>query len=176
AVVRIRDLFVVVREYRAAAPVLSVFSVVVAACARLALLLAVELLNRALKRYYAETVETVDETTTRDRRDSRDHATGDNGRKSRGGPGMVSPARGVDCGAAHVGVLPTRAVAGAHADRRGTGPGCGHEQLWPQGTAALAGRGATDGETSGAADGLRAGPRPARRLDPRRRQGALDRR
>lgn len=53
----------------AAAPVLSVFSVVVAACPPLALLLAVELLNRGLKRHYAETVdqtttETVNETTT----------------------------------------------------------------------------------------------------------------
>ncbi|WP_280384535.1 DUF2637 domain-containing protein [Nocardia wallacei] len=47
----------------AAAPVLSVFSVVVAACPPLALLLAVELLNRALKRHHAETTETVDETT-----------------------------------------------------------------------------------------------------------------
>ncbi|MGF6889440.1 hypothetical protein ABIA39_008905 [Nocardia sp. GAS34] len=45
----------------AAAPVLSVFSVAVAACPPLALLLAVELLNRALKRHHAETV---DETTT----------------------------------------------------------------------------------------------------------------
>lgn len=48
----------------AAAPVLSVFSVVVAACPPLALLLAVELLNRALKRHHAETTnETGDETT-----------------------------------------------------------------------------------------------------------------
>ncbi|RMI33590.1 DUF2637 domain-containing protein [Nocardia stercoris] len=47
----------------AAAPVLSVFSVAVAACPPVALLLAVELLNRALKRHHAETTETVDETT-----------------------------------------------------------------------------------------------------------------
>ncbi|WP_024800171.1 DUF2637 domain-containing protein [Nocardia sp. BMG51109] len=46
----------------AAAPVLSVFSVVVAACPPLALLLAVELLNRALKRHHAETIETITET------------------------------------------------------------------------------------------------------------------
>ncbi|MGF6882344.1 hypothetical protein ABIA39_001286 [Nocardia sp. GAS34] len=39
----------------AAAPVLSVFSVAVAACPPLALLLAVELLNHALKRHHAET-------------------------------------------------------------------------------------------------------------------------
>jgi hypothetical protein len=47
----------------AAAPVLSVFSILVAACPPLALLLAVELLNRALKRHHTETAETVDETT-----------------------------------------------------------------------------------------------------------------
>ena len=47
----------------AAAPVLSVFSVAVAACPPVALLLAVELLNRALKRHHAETAETVNETT-----------------------------------------------------------------------------------------------------------------
>ncbi|RDI53317.1 DUF2637 domain-containing protein [Nocardia mexicana] len=46
----------------AAAPVLSVFSVVVAACPPLALLLAVELLNRALKRHHADTTETTNET------------------------------------------------------------------------------------------------------------------
>ncbi|MQY26740.1 DUF2637 domain-containing protein [Nocardia aurantia] len=48
----------------AAAPVLSVFSVVVAACPPVALLLAVELLNRALKRHHDETDETGDETPT----------------------------------------------------------------------------------------------------------------
>jgi hypothetical protein len=48
----------------AAAPVLSVFSVVVAACPPLALLLAVELLNRALKRHHVETAESADETTS----------------------------------------------------------------------------------------------------------------
>jgi hypothetical protein len=47
----------------AAAPVLSVFSVAVAACPPVALLLAVELLNRALKRHHAETAETVNETS-----------------------------------------------------------------------------------------------------------------
>ncbi|GDY34068.1 DUF2637 domain-containing protein [Gandjariella thermophila] len=48
----------------AAAPVLSVFAVAVAACPPLALLLAVELLNRALKRHRAETAnETGNETT-----------------------------------------------------------------------------------------------------------------
>ncbi len=49
----------------AAAPVLNVFSVAVAACPPLALLLAVELLNRALKRHHIETTnntETADET------------------------------------------------------------------------------------------------------------------
>ncbi|GAA5169245.1 MULTISPECIES: DUF2637 domain-containing protein [Pseudonocardiaceae] len=47
----------------AAAPELSVFAVAVAACPPLALLLAVELLNRALKRHRAETTsETSDET------------------------------------------------------------------------------------------------------------------
>lgn len=49
----------------AAAPVLSVFSIAVAACPPLALLLAVELLNRALKRHHIETTgntETADET------------------------------------------------------------------------------------------------------------------
>jgi hypothetical protein len=47
----------------AAAPELSVFAVAVAACPPLALLLAVELLNRALKRHRAETAgETPDET------------------------------------------------------------------------------------------------------------------
>ncbi|MGW4125665.1 hypothetical protein [Nocardia sp. NPDC004711] len=39
------------------------FSVAVAACPPVALLLAVELLNRALKRHHAETTETVDENT-----------------------------------------------------------------------------------------------------------------
>jgi hypothetical protein len=49
----------------AAAPELSVFAVAVAACPPLALLLAVELLNRALKRHRAEaSVETVSETST----------------------------------------------------------------------------------------------------------------
>lgn len=49
----------------AAAPELSVFAVAVAACPPLALLLAVELLNRALKRHRAEaTAETVSETGT----------------------------------------------------------------------------------------------------------------
>ncbi|MBF6278737.1 MULTISPECIES: DUF2637 domain-containing protein [Nocardia] len=48
----------------AAAPGLSVFSVAVAACPPVALLLAVELLNRALKRHRAETDGTVDETST----------------------------------------------------------------------------------------------------------------
>lgn len=48
----------------AAAPVLSVFSVAVAACPPVALLLAVELLNRSLKRHRAETSETVSETST----------------------------------------------------------------------------------------------------------------
>lgn len=56
----------------AAAPEPSVFAVTVAACPPLALLLAVELLNRALKRHHAETVtetstetgETSDETGT----------------------------------------------------------------------------------------------------------------
>ncbi|MFF0495651.1 hypothetical protein ACFYU5_04525 [Nocardia aobensis] len=43
---------------------LSVFSVAVAACPPVALLLAVELLNRALKRHHAETDESVDETST----------------------------------------------------------------------------------------------------------------
>ncbi|MBY8855426.1 DUF2637 domain-containing protein [Nocardia sp. CA2R105] len=43
----------------AAAPVLSLFSVAVAACPPLALLLAVELLNRALKRHHAETADGV---------------------------------------------------------------------------------------------------------------------
>jgi len=48
----------------AAAPELSVFAVAVAACPPLALLLAVELLNRALKRHRAETVnETRNETS-----------------------------------------------------------------------------------------------------------------
>lgn len=48
----------------AAAPELSVFAVAVAACPPLALLLAVELLNRALKRRQAETTaETRNETT-----------------------------------------------------------------------------------------------------------------
>lgn len=48
----------------AAAPELSVFAVAVAACPPLALLLAVELLNRALKRHRAETAsETSTETT-----------------------------------------------------------------------------------------------------------------
>ncbi|GDY33883.1 DUF2637 domain-containing protein [Gandjariella thermophila] len=48
----------------AAAPELSVFAVAVAACPPLALLLAVELLNRALKRHRAETAsETGNETT-----------------------------------------------------------------------------------------------------------------
>jgi Protein of unknown function (DUF2637) len=47
----------------AAAPELNVFAVAVAACPPLALLLAVELLNRALKRHRAETAsETTDET------------------------------------------------------------------------------------------------------------------
>jgi hypothetical protein len=47
----------------AAAPELSVFAVAVAACPPLALLLAVELLNRALKRHRAETsAETTNET------------------------------------------------------------------------------------------------------------------
>lgn len=47
----------------AAAPVLSVFSVAVAACPPVALLLAVELLNRSLRRHRAETVsETSTET------------------------------------------------------------------------------------------------------------------
>ena len=47
----------------AAAPELSVFAVAVAACPPLALLLAVELLNRALKRHRAETsAETATET------------------------------------------------------------------------------------------------------------------
>jgi len=50
----------------AAAPELSVFAVAVAACPPLALLLAVELLNRALKRHRAETVsETTNETLGR---------------------------------------------------------------------------------------------------------------
>src|SRR5690606_39443488 len=48
----------------AAAPELSAFAVAVAACPPLALLLAVELLNRALKRRRAETAgETANETT-----------------------------------------------------------------------------------------------------------------
>jgi hypothetical protein len=50
----------------AAAPELSVFAIAVAACPPLALLLAVELLNRALKRHRAETtVETGTETNER---------------------------------------------------------------------------------------------------------------
>lgn len=55
----------------AAAPELSVFAVAVAACPPLALLLAVELLNRALKRHRAETTS---ETT-----DSRESSETDNG-------------------------------------------------------------------------------------------------
>jgi hypothetical protein len=47
----------------AAAPELSVFAVAVAACPPLALLLAVELLNRALKRHRAETDTETGETT-----------------------------------------------------------------------------------------------------------------
>lgn len=47
----------------AAAPELSVFAVAVAACPPLALLLAVELLNRALKRHRAETPSETGETT-----------------------------------------------------------------------------------------------------------------
>ena len=51
----------------AAAPELSVFAVAVAACLPLALLLAVELLNRALKRHHADTAnETSIETTETD--------------------------------------------------------------------------------------------------------------
>lgn len=46
----------------ATAPELSVFAVMVAACPPLALLLAVELLNRALKRHRAETTSETDET------------------------------------------------------------------------------------------------------------------
>ncbi|GAA5115280.1 DUF2637 domain-containing protein [Haloechinothrix salitolerans] len=46
----------------AAAPELSVFAVAVAACPPLALLLAVELLNRALKRHRAETASETGET------------------------------------------------------------------------------------------------------------------
>ncbi|MEY7974641.1 DUF2637 domain-containing protein [Saccharomonospora xinjiangensis] len=46
----------------AAAPELSVFAVAVAACPPLALLLAVELLNRALKRHRAETANETTET------------------------------------------------------------------------------------------------------------------
>jgi hypothetical protein len=46
----------------AAAPKLSVFAVAVTACPPLALLLAVELLNRALKRHLAETTNETDET------------------------------------------------------------------------------------------------------------------
>ena len=47
----------------AAAPELSVFAVAVAACPPLALLLAVELLNRALKRHRAETADETAETS-----------------------------------------------------------------------------------------------------------------
>ncbi len=47
----------------AAAPELSVFAVAVAACPPLALLLAVELLNRALKRHRAETASETAETS-----------------------------------------------------------------------------------------------------------------
>lgn len=47
----------------AAAPELSVFAVAVAACPPLALLLAVELLNRALKRHRAETANETDPET-----------------------------------------------------------------------------------------------------------------
>jgi hypothetical protein len=55
----------------AAAPELSVFAVAVAACPPLALLLAVELLNRALKRHRAETgSETTAETAEQDETDS----------------------------------------------------------------------------------------------------------
>lgn len=46
----------------AAAPELSVFAVAVATCPPLALLLAVELLNRALKRHHAETTNETGET------------------------------------------------------------------------------------------------------------------
>ncbi|GDY30471.1 hypothetical protein GTS_21040 [Gandjariella thermophila] len=55
----------------AAAPELSVFAVAVAACPPLALLLAVELLNRALKRRHTETTgETANETTETTETDS----------------------------------------------------------------------------------------------------------
>ncbi|WP_024799543.1 DUF2637 domain-containing protein [Nocardia sp. BMG51109] len=56
----------------AAAPVLSVFSVAVAACPPLALLLAVELLNRALKRHH---IETTDNTETANETDETDETT-----------------------------------------------------------------------------------------------------
>src|SRR5690349_16431664 len=48
----------------AATPELSVFAVAVAACPPLALLLAVELLNRALKRYRTETMDETRRETT----------------------------------------------------------------------------------------------------------------
>ncbi len=59
---RARDLPLAVRQHHRRAE-LSVFAVAVAACPPLALLLAVELLNRALKRHRAETAsETGTET------------------------------------------------------------------------------------------------------------------
>ncbi|WP_196814502.1 DUF2637 domain-containing protein [Nocardia sp. BMG111209] len=145
----------------AAAPVLSVFSVVVAACPPVALLLAVELLNRALKRHHHETARVQGRDHHRDQRDDRDRGTGAAGRRSRAGLGRVWSTRGVDCRAADVGVLPQRAVAGADTDRRGAGPDRGHEQLRPQGAAAVADGRPFAGEPDGPAGQSHGGPRRA---------------
>ncbi|WP_280332352.1 DUF2637 domain-containing protein [Nocardia wallacei] len=156
----------------AAAPVLSVFSIVVAACPPLALLLAVELLNRALKRHHAETAETVDETPTETSETT--EPTGP-GRAYRVGPGLVRSACRGDSGAAHVGALPARAVAGADTDRRGAGPDRGHQQLRPQGAATVAGHRPTDDRHVGLAGGPGGGPRRPGRVGPRGRCWATGR-
>jgi hypothetical protein len=121
---------------------LSVFAVAVAACPPLALLLAVELLNRALKRHRAETVdetayetdgtnETPDETASVVRLASV--------------PAWSRPPTEPTARAAHVGVLHDRAVEGTHTDRRGAGSDRGHEQLRSQGATAMEGGGQIGG-------------------------------
>jgi hypothetical protein len=85
----------------AAAPELSVFAVAVAACPPLALLLAVELLNRALKRHRAETSA---EITNENNETTETGETGDE-TASVVRLGRVSLTDGADRRAAHVGVL-----------------------------------------------------------------------
>lgn len=110
----------------AAAPELSVFAVAVAACPPLALLLAVELLNRALKRHHAETADETGETGDEMASVVRLAAVPDESRPA-------EPTAEQRMWADYV----TERAKG-RADRRGAGPDRGHEQLRPPTVAAVA--------------------------------------